>query len=386
MAGHLAPEVVFLHRCQGGMGVGAANHPELERVDASALLDAQSGLQCGSNVLETLHPVFLGGTHVDVVLVPGAVIGKFVIRRQQWVCLAIPLHLRDFDQRLPAQPFACIGHTDRFTVGAGVGKHKPAAQVAVVRNRQCLASGVLFVVRQVAPERLRVLTVEGGKRRDLIGACCIIPQHDHTVQVVAIGHGRPFETDQCGKDAGLVGGIRHASIGLPGGRQGRGQRHQWCSRCIGSADIQHHATKADGVPAGKHIAPAAGCVVLHQCGVAGTQRRHDAHVFRVVGDDEEIQGLVHTRAQTGAGRDRVAAGEAIGVGSGEVVYPEQVGIEGGCRVQVCISPVHLLRVVAIRPGRVGLCVALAGNAEQQCAAENGSGERKTCHGDGVPCL
>ncbi len=132
------------------------------------------------------------------------------------MCLAVAFHLRYLHQRLPAQALTGVGNRDRIAIGTFVGKHESATQVAVVGNGQRLPIRVLLVVGEEAPESLRVLAVESGERCDLVGTRGVIAQYDNPVQVVAIGHGRPFKADEGTEDTGLVGFIGHARIGFPG--------------------------------------------------------------------------------------------------------------------------------------------------------------------------
>ena len=96
------------------------------------------------------------------------------------------------------------------------------------------------------------------------------------------------------------------------------------------------------------------------------ERREEAHVVGVVGDDEEVERTRQLHLQPGRGGHLLAAREAIGV-LGREPGPEGAGVEGVPRVQMGVSPEHLGREVSPRPRRVviarremTLTLALAG--------------------------
>jgi hypothetical protein len=72
--------------------------------------------------------------------------------RLGWVSLS-PFKLRDFCNRFPAHaPFRIVAVNRIALVGHGV-PHKAVTQIAVMRNRECLAARRLFIVGQRCPER-----------------------------------------------------------------------------------------------------------------------------------------------------------------------------------------------------------------------------------------
>ena len=67
----LAEEIILGDRGEGGVGVGAAGHPELEGVDAELLLELQADFQSGARILILKHFVLFELGAVQVGIVPG---------------------------------------------------------------------------------------------------------------------------------------------------------------------------------------------------------------------------------------------------------------------------------------------------------------------------
>ncbi len=84
----------------------------------------------------------------------------------------------------------------------------------------------------------------------------------------------------------------------------------------------------------------------------------------MVGNHQEVQRLVHPSAQACTAGDGFATGETVGIGGGQVVHAEQVGVERGRGVQVGVTPVHLLWVIVVRPGRIRVGAGQGGASEQ----------------------
>ncbi len=189
------------------MRVGRADHAELERVDAQLLLLLQAHLQRAAGVLVRQHLIGLGLQSGDVGLVPGAVVGELVGRRQLRMRLAVALDLRDLVQRLPAHAGLGVAPVDRAAVEALDGEHQPVRQIAVVRDREHAAAGLLLVGVHELPQVLRILRVEGREGQDLAGLARVLLEDDDPVQVARVLHvvdRRPLEADQRREHTRLV--------------------------------------------------------------------------------------------------------------------------------------------------------------------------------------
>lgn len=95
-------------------------------VDAELLLQRKALLQCLAGVFTAQHLWGLGLAQVQIAGIPGFVIGKFVIRAQNRMGLAIALDLGDLVQRFPFCAGGDIGLVDHIAGKALVsGKHDP---------------------------------------------------------------------------------------------------------------------------------------------------------------------------------------------------------------------------------------------------------------------
>ena len=70
--------------------------------------------------------------------------------------LAVTFYLGDLGNRLPTHARFGIILIERVSVECGGVPHQPITEIAVVRNRQRLAPGQLFVLIQCGPKMLGV--------------------------------------------------------------------------------------------------------------------------------------------------------------------------------------------------------------------------------------
>src|SRR5574341_577399 len=114
--------------------------------------------------------------------------------------LAVTLHLCDFVEPLPLRAGFGI-RAINFLAHARLDdwEHTSAAQVAVVRDCQHVAAGLLLVAGHPLPQVARVVAAQrwnGGERQDLAGPGCVVPEDDVAMKVVAAGHRGPLIADE----------------------------------------------------------------------------------------------------------------------------------------------------------------------------------------------
>ena len=128
------------------MCVGRADHAELVRIDAEFALELQAEFQGRAGILVLEHLGLLQFAQIEVALVPPLEIGKFVIRRQVRMCLAIALDLGRFVEALPFGARLGIFAIDRL---AGEGfddrEHPPVGKIAVMGDCEDVSPGLVLV-------------------------------------------------------------------------------------------------------------------------------------------------------------------------------------------------------------------------------------------------
>jgi hypothetical protein len=152
---------------------------------------------------------------VQVELVPAAEVGELVVGRKVRMRLVVALLLRDLDDRLPTGTRRRVVLRDRLPDEVDVGEHEAAADVAVVRDRERLAAGVLLVRAQHLPEVLRIRAVELRERPRAVRLGGAVAEDDDTMDIVAAGHRRPLVADERTEAAGLVVGVGRRVVRLP---------------------------------------------------------------------------------------------------------------------------------------------------------------------------
>ncbi len=102
-AGMFPEEILLFDRSHGGVGIRAANHPELKRVHTKLLLEGESRLKRLTGILVFNHLLLFGLGPVEVRLVPGFIVCKLVVWRKQRMGFAVSFDLGDLhDLPLPS--------------------------------------------------------------------------------------------------------------------------------------------------------------------------------------------------------------------------------------------------------------------------------------------
>ena len=104
--------------------------------------------------------------------------------------LAVTLDLRRLQEWLVAGARLGIGPVHGFSVEGLRRIHLAIAQVAVVRDGEHLAAGLLRVRVHVLPEVRWILAVEGGKGNDLVHAVRAVAENDGAMKIVAAGRAK----------------------------------------------------------------------------------------------------------------------------------------------------------------------------------------------------
>ena len=201
---------------------------------------------------------------------------------------AVALDLGGFDERLEPGSHRRQFPGERLAVEGLHREHAAVAQVAVVGDRQHLATGLLLELGQVLPEVFRILAVELRERQGAVRDARIAAEEHVAVQVVA-ADGGPLETDDRGEAAGLVVLVGQRRVGLPGiahglvaldGRLLAGQRGD---------DLHRRREDRVLVAGGQGVVPLPAVLRGQDLGIAAQQLRHQPVHLGVVGDHEEIE-------------------------------------------------------------------------------------------------
>ena len=182
-----SPEVVLGGSRERGVSVGAPDHPEGEGVRPGLRRLAESELERRARVLERELALVLGRGFVDVEVaeIPGLEVGKFVVRREERMRLAVALHLGHLDDRLVPRASLAVGAIEGPPLGVLDGEHAAVAQIGIVRNREDAAPGLRLVALHEGPEIFGAIAVVGRHRRESCGFLGIVTVHDHAMEVVA---------------------------------------------------------------------------------------------------------------------------------------------------------------------------------------------------------
>ena len=131
---------------------------------------------------------------VEIAEVPALEVGELVVRRQERMRLAVALGLRGLVEPLPSCPLLGILPVDRLAEGLDDGEHQAVAQIAVVRDGQHAAAGLLLVgLPSTSRARAGLSLPERrihGERLDLARLVAVVAEDDVAVQVVAAGVAR----------------------------------------------------------------------------------------------------------------------------------------------------------------------------------------------------
>ena len=339
----LAEEIVLVGGRQRGVRVGRADHAELERVDAEFLLELEPELEPGAGIFVLQHLRLLQLGQVEIALVPQLEAGELVVRRQEGMRLAVALDLRHLVDRLQPRPRLGIGARQAAPVEIDQREHAPVGQVAVVRDGEHLAAGLLGIGIEELPQHGRVLAVEGGERHDLVGLVLAVAEDHDAVQVVAAVVGGPLVADQRGEPPGLVVALGDAGVVLPDRARELRAEHRFWHRA-GADRADHLDRRLDrALAAGCHqVVPAPQRRVRHQVRVALLDLLGGAQAFGVIGDDQEIERAAQPDRLAGGGDHLLAAREAVGRLGAERVA-EGGGIQRIGGVQMGVAPENARR-------------------------------------------
>ncbi len=165
----------------------------------------------------------------------------------------------------------------------------------------------------------------------------------------------PFVTDERREMSRVIGIFRGVNRLRP--RRGIGfgsrQRRERLGKCIAGYRLDDFDGNGNGILAARldPVIPAAPGRIGEHRRLAGVQAREEAHVVRVIGDDEEVQRPRQLDLLAGRRDDLLALGEAIGVRRRQSCA-ERPGVHRHARVQVRVTPEHLGREIAVRIRRI----------------------------------
>ena len=296
------------------MRVAAADQAELVGVRAELLLELQAVLERRAGVLELEHLLLLGDAAVEVALVPDLEVGELVVRREEGMGLAVALRLRRLVEPLPLRARLDVLAVELLAEGLDHGEHQAVAQVAVVRDGEDVAAGLLLVRVHPLPELDRVVAAErrvDGERLDLARLVAVVAEDDVAVEVVAAGVRRPLVADEGGEAARVVVLLGRGDRLLPRAPVGAraGEVHEVLrERPLreGDDDLDRRLGALAGLD---HVVPLAARRVGEDLRLAREEVGEEAHVVRVIGDHEEVERARELHRLPARGGDLLAAGE-----------------------------------------------------------------------------
>ena len=207
-AGGLAEEVVLVRRRQRGVRVGPADHAELERVDAELRLELAGRSSAPSGRTRTgASPASSARCRSRLPLSQRSKSANSSLGDRNGMRLAVALDLRRPRRAAPTAP---ASRRTRWSNGLPVkasmsGNMHAVAEVAVVRDGQHLAAGLLLVGGHPLPQVARVVAAERlqrGEGLDLAGLRAVVAEDDVAVEVVAAGVRGPLVADERGEAPG----------------------------------------------------------------------------------------------------------------------------------------------------------------------------------------
>ena len=275
-------------------------------------------------------------------------VGELVVGREERVGLAVALDLRRFVEPLPLRP-----HRGVFAIDGLAGErldqreHAPVAQVAVVRDGEHVAAGLVLVRLHPPPEVAGVVAALGridGERLDLAGPPAIVPEEHVAVQIVAARVRRPLVPDEGREATRLVRVVGRRDGVLPGraegGHSGRvHQRRRELALREGDDDLDG---RIGALARLHHVVPAtAGRIGQHRR-LPREQIGKEPHVVGVVRHHQEVERARQSDPLPARGGDLLSLGESVRVGRAEAAA-ERAGVHRHPRVQ--------MRVAEKGPGR-----------------------------------
>ena len=277
----------------------------------SCLFQLQAVLEGRAGVLEFEHLSFLRNAAVEVALVPDLEGGELVVRRKERMRLAGALGLRGLVEPLPLRALLGIFAVELLAEGLDDGEHHAVAQIAVMRDGQHAAAGLLFVGVHPFPQLDRIVAAVrriDGERLDLARLVAIVAEDDIAMQVVAAGVRGPLVADEGGEAAGLVEMLRGGNRLLP--RAAIGARSREIHEVLrersvreGDDDLDRGVRALAGLD---HVVPFAAGRVGEDFGLAREQIRKEAHIVGVIGDHEEVERTRELHRLAGGGGDLLA--------------------------------------------------------------------------------
>jgi hypothetical protein len=268
------------------------------------------------------------------------------------VSLAVALGLDNLEERLPTPAGLGVVAGERAALHGLDGEHHAVGEVAVVRNGQDIAAGLLLVAGHVPPEVFGVPAVDERKGHNPGGAGGVVPEDDHAVKIVAAGLGGPLEANEGGEDAGAV----HA-VGDPGGGfPHRALEGIASDLVLGGVGALYHflrCLKDSLVISGLDSpTPAPPGFRTEKEWIRGLQGRGESEILGVVGHDKEIERAGQLDQEAVVGRDLLPARKTEGLFGADAVVDE-AGVVGVRGVEVSVAPVDVVRVGSTVGGGVG---------------------------------
>jgi len=155
----LAEEIILVRRGQRCVAVGRTDHAEFERIGPDRQRQLQTPLQRFANIAAGIAFRWHIPGAAQIALVPAgnAEIGEFVIGGKKRMGFAVALDLGDLDDRFAQRPRLYIGGVNGAAVKFVHREHPAVRDIAVMRNGEHLAAGLLLVCGHVGPELLGVL-------------------------------------------------------------------------------------------------------------------------------------------------------------------------------------------------------------------------------------
>ena len=234
----------------------------------------------------------------------------------------------------------------------GLREHGAVADVAVVRDRQDAAAGLLLVCGHEGPEILGILAVERGEGQDLLHPVGPVPEHHDPVQIVAIDGRGPFVTVEHGESARIVVFGGRVDDPIPDRALDLGV----VVLGFPAPEVGHHPDRdrPGGIAALLHgFVPLLALVGREQSGIGLAEEIGDPEVLGVVREHQEVQRADQLGTLAAVGTDLFTPCETDGSFQWERV-PDQAAVDGQRRVEVGIAEEHPLREVLIDVGAVGL--------------------------------
>ena len=338
------------------MGVGRADEPELEGIEADLALELESALERVAD-----EPAFAraagdltGLAGREDVLEAALLVGGAEAER----ALGVALVLRYLDQRLElGPPLPVLGEIGAAVV-VGVGEHEPPRVVAVVGDRQRparLPAGVVEPVPEVGlgvavPDPHRVLGHRGAAE-------------DHVaMEHAAVDQGRRvLEADERGELAGLVELLGDLLDLLP-----RALRRLLAVDALPVADLEARRRALrqpdERLTEDLHVAVADAFAERRRVlrvPLLVDAEREDLETFGVIGDRREVERGAQLLTGAAVQRDGLAARELVGV-TGREPVAEDVAVDRIRGVHVEVAEVGVTLGVARNRRSVGVASAVDG--------------------------